>query len=73
MIDDWFSQTAGRHTGNTPITATRQYRAFSIVGPSIWNGLPPLGGMEVCLLPKNSVFYRLLKTDLYGSGWAGGV
>ena len=22
-------------------TATRQHRAFSIVGPSVWNNLPP--------------------------------
>src|SRR6218665_129045 len=52
-------------------TATRQRRAFSIVGSSTWNGLP----LEVRLLPKNneSVFYRLLKTDLYRRGWAGGA
>ena len=44
-------------------TATRQRRAFSIVGPSTWNGLP----LEIRLLPKNneSAFCRLLKTDLY--------
>ena len=52
-------------------TATRQRRAFSIVGPSTWNGLP----LEICLLPKNneSVFCRLLKTDLYRRGWARGA
>src|SRR6218665_1620387 len=50
-------------------TATRQRRALSIVGPSTWNGLL----LEVRLLPKNneSVFYRLLKTDLYCYGRAG--
>src|SRR6218665_86858 len=52
-------------------TATRQRHAFCVVGPSIWNGLP----LEICLLPKNngSAFCRLLKTDLYGRGWAGGA
>jgi len=52
-------------------TATRQRRAFSIVGPSTWNGLP----LDVRLLPKNneSLFYRLLKTDLSRRGWAGGA
>ena len=43
-------------------------RAFSIVGPSTWNGLP----LEIRILPKNneSAFCRLLKTDLYRRGWA---
>src|SRR6218665_1165538 len=47
-------------------TATRQRRAFSIVGPSTWNGLP----LEIRILPKNnkSAFCRLLKTDLL-LGW----
>jgi len=52
-------------------TATKQHRAFSIVGPSTWNGLP----LEICLQPKNieSAFCRLFKTDLYRHGWAGGT
>jgi len=52
-------------------TATRQRHTFSIVGPSTWNGLP----LEIRLLPKNneSAFCRLLKTDLYRRGWAGGA
>ena len=52
-------------------TATRQRRALSIVGPSTWNGLP----LEIRILPKNdeSAFCRLLKTDLYRRGWAGGA
>ena len=52
-------------------TATRQRRAFSIVGPSTWNGLP----LEIRILPKNneSAFCRLLKTHLYRRGWAGGA
>src|SRR6218665_1944848 len=50
-------------------TAIRQRRAFSIVGPSTWNGL----FLEIRLLLKNneSAFCRLLKTDLYRRGWAG--
>src|SRR6218665_3221177 len=51
-------------------TETRQSRAFSIVGPSTWNGLP----LEIRLLSKNSesAFCRLLtKIDLYRRGWVG--
>src|SRR6218665_1416574 len=50
-------------------TAIRQRRAFSVVGPSTWNGLP----LEIRLLPKSneSAFCTLLKTDLYHRGWAG--
>ena len=52
-------------------TATTQRRAFSIVGPSTWNGLP----LEIRILLKNneSSFCRLLKTDLFRRGWAGGA
>ena len=54
-------------------TATRQRRAFSIVGrpTSTWNGLP----LEISLLPKNneSAFCRLIKIDLYRPGWDGGA
>ena len=48
-------------------TTTRQHRAFYIVGPSTWNGLP----LEVCFLPKNNenVFCKLLKTDLLRCVW----
>jgi len=50
-------------------TSTCQRRAFSVVGPSIWNGLP----LEIRLLPRDtsSTFYRLLKTYLYHRGWTG--
>src|SRR6218665_1113181 len=43
--------------------------AFSIVGPSVWNGLPS----ELRSLPRDlsSSFYKLLKTLLYGRAWAG--
>jgi len=52
-------------------TKTRQRRAFSIVGSSTWDELP----FEIRLLPKNnkSAFCRLLNTDLYRRGWAGGA
>src|SRR6218665_2512382 len=50
-------------------TATRQKRAFSIVGPSVWNDLPS----ELRSLPRDlsSSFYKLLKTLLFGRAWAG--
>ena len=50
-------------------TATRQKRAFSIVGPSVWNDLPS----ELRSLPQNlsSSVYKLLKTLLFGRAWAG--
>ena len=52
-------------------TATRQRRAFSIVGPFSWNGLP----LEIRLLPKNneSAFCRSLKTYQYRRDWTGGA
>src|SRR6218665_2388877 len=50
-------------------TATRQKRAFSIGGPSVWNGLPS----ELRSLPRDlsSSFYKLLKTLLFRRAWAG--
>src|SRR6218665_3500909 len=50
-------------------TDTRQKRAFSIVGPSVWNGLPS----DLRSLPRDfsSSFYKLLKTLLFGRAWAG--
>src|SRR6218665_2357654 len=49
-------------------TATRQKRAFSIVGPFVWNGLPS----ELRSLPRDisSSFYKLLKTLLFGWAWS---
>jgi len=48
--------------------ATRQKRAFSIVGPSFWNSLPS----DLRCLPRDlsSSFYRLLKTFLLHWAWA---
>src|SRR6218665_2703581 len=50
-------------------TATRQKRAFSILGPSVWNGLPS----ELRSLQRHlsTSFYKLLKTLLFGRAWAG--
>ena len=44
-------------------------RAFSIVGPSVWNSLPS----EICSLPRDlsSLFYKLLKTFIFARAWAG--
>src|SRR6218665_163015 len=50
-------------------TATRQKRAFLIVGPSVWNGLPS----ELRSLPRDlsTSFYNLLKTLLFDRAWSG--
>ena len=50
-------------------TATKQNRAFSAAGLSIWNGLP----LELRSLPRDfsSSFYSLLKTFLFARAWAG--
>src|SRR6218665_1988229 len=52
-------------------TTTIQKRAFSIVGPSVWNDLRS----ELRSLPRDlsSSFYKLLKTLLFGRTWAGSV
>src|SRR6218665_1373415 len=53
------SSVTGHLLVHRATTATRQRRAFSIVDPSSWNGLP----LEIRLLPKNneSAFCRLPK------------
>src|ERR1700733_7531490 len=49
--------------------ATAQRRAFSIVGPSIWNDLPHELRL---LLPVNLTgFLKSLKTFYFGRGWTG--
>src|SRR5688572_10975803 len=50
-------------------TSTMQHRAFSVVGPSIWNGLL----LELSLLPRNSSpeFYTSMKATIFSRGWAG--
>src|SRR6218665_1068754 len=49
-------------------TATSQKRAFSIMGPCVWNGLQ----YELRSLPRDrySSFYKLIKTLLCGRAWA---
>jgi len=50
-------------------TAFKQHRAFSIVGPSAWNGL----SSELCSLrwDLSSSFYNLLKVFIFARAWAG--
>ena len=50
-------------------TATMQNRAFSVVGPTVWNGLP----LELRLLPRtlSDLFYVNLKTVLFGRAGVG--
>ena len=50
-------------------TACMQKRAFSIVGPNLWNALAP----EIKSLPYDQYasFYRLLKTYLFDLAWMG--
>ena len=50
-------------------TAIMQHRAFSVVGPSVWNGLPS----DLRSLPRDlsSAFYRHLKTYLFDRAWIG--
>jgi len=47
----------------------KQYRDFSIVGPSAWNSLPS----ELRSLPRDlsSSFYKLLKTFIFALDWTG--
>src|SRR6218665_3285659 len=51
------------------LTAIKQHRAFSIVGPSVWNSLPS----EIRSLPRDlsSSFYKLLKTVIFARAWSG--
>jgi hypothetical protein len=50
-------------------TSTMQRCAFSVVGPSVWNDLPP----ALRLLPRDSSgsFYSRLKTFLFEQAWVG--
>src|SRR6218665_3598518 len=59
--------TSGDYLIPRSYMATKQNRAFSAAGPSIWNGLP----FELCSLPRDfsSSFYSFLKTFLFA--WAG--
>src|SRR6218665_2924598 len=61
--------TSGDYLIPRSCTATKQNRAFSAAGASIWNGLP----FELRSLPCDflSSFYSLLKTFLFARAWAG--
>ena len=50
-------------------TTTMQRRAFSVVGPVVWNGLP----LELRLLPRSlsDTFYNRLKTVLFDRAGVG--
>src|SRR6218665_2833126 len=49
--------------------STRQARAFSVVGPSVWNGLP----LALRLLPRvqSDAFYSSLTTALFSRARVG--
>src|SRR6218665_1084642 len=49
------------------LSALKQRRAFSVIGPSTWSELP----LMLRLLPQNNVssFCKLLKTFLFGRSW----
>ncbi len=47
----------------------RQCRAFSIVGPSVWNDLP--FELRSLLVAQPSRFYKSLKSFFFSRGWAG--
>lgn len=50
-------------------SSLRQRRAFSVVGPSTWNGLP----LELRLLYLNNLpaFHKSLKSFFFSRGWTG--
>src|SRR6218665_159816 len=52
------------------LTSSRQAHAFSVVGPTMWNGLPLSQG----LLPRvlSDTFYSSLKTVLFSHARVGG-
>ena len=64
-------RSAGKGVLTVPFarTSTMQSRAFSVVGPVVWNGLP----LELRLLPRSlsDTFYNRLKTVLFGRAGVG--
>ena len=50
-------------------TAIRQRRAFSVAGPSTWNGLPTM--LRLTPAGHSASFLTTLKTVLFDRGWAG--
>src|SRR6218665_2358439 len=50
-------------------TVIRQRRAFSVVGPTAWNGLPV--ALRLTPVAPSALFLSGLKTTLFDRGWAG--
>jgi len=50
-------------------TVIRQRRAFSVAGPTAWNGLPV--ALRLTPVAHSALFLSGLKTTLFDRGWAG--
>src|SRR6218665_355437 len=50
-------------------TVIRQCRAFSVAGPTAWNGLPV--ALHLTPVAHSALFPSGLKTTLFDRGWAG--
>src|SRR6218665_3688599 len=50
-------------------TVIRQRRAFSVAGPTAWNGLPV--ALRLTPVAHSALFVYSLKTTLFDQGWAG--
>src|SRR6218665_4021527 len=50
-------------------TVIRQRRAFSVAGPTAWNGLPV--ALRLTSVAHSALFLSSLKTILFDRGWAG--
>src|SRR6218665_1956193 len=50
-------------------TVIRQRRAFSVAGPTAWNGLPV--ALRLTPVAHLALFLCSLKTTLFDRGWAG--
>jgi hypothetical protein len=50
-------------------TATMQLRSFSVVGPTLWNGLPT--SLRSLAYDSSRSFYKCLKTYLFDQAWTG--
>jgi len=52
-------------------TVFRQRRAFSVAGPTAWNGLAV--ALRLTPVAHSALFLTGLKTPLFDRGWAGSV
>ena len=50
-------------------TVIRQRRAFSVAGPTAWNGLPVV--LRLMPVTHSALFLFSVKTALFDRGWAG--